>query len=211
MYAPHIIPVHNGRAAPGTSQLSILAPPGTYTVRFTVGNTTETKPLVVRKDPNSGGTEADIAAQTVALMAIRDDLNNAADAVHRIEAARVQLDAIARTVDDSTVRRAAATLTQQLMDLEMNLVDLRQTGGGQDGVRFGSKLISKMGYLANGMSASDHKPTDQHTEVRQLLNTELKTHLTALDGLISKELAAFNELLRQRNIPGVLVRPRPIS
>jgi hypothetical protein len=47
--------------------------------------------------------------------------------------------------------------------------------------------------------------------VRQLLNTELKTHLTALDGLITKELAAFNELLKQRNVPAVVVRPRPIS
>jgi hypothetical protein len=144
-------------------------------------------------------------------MAVRNDLNQAADAVHRIESARVQIDAIARTVDDSTVRRAAGTLTQQLMDLEMNLVDLRQTGGGQDGVRFAAKLISKLGYLANGMAGSDHKPTDQHAEVRQLLNTELRTHLTTLDGLIAKELAAFNELLRQRNVPNVVVRPRPIS
>ena len=116
-----------------------------------------------------------------------------------------------RTVDDSTVRRAAGTLVQQLMDLEMNLVDLRLTGGGQDGVRFAAKLISKLGYLANGMSASDHKPTDQHAEVRQLLNTELRTHLTTLDGLIAKELAAFNDLLKQRNVPNVVVRPRPIS
>ena len=211
MYAPHIVPGPNGRVAPGTNQLSILAPPGNYTVRLTVGNVTETKPLVVRKDPNSGGTEGDIAAQTAALMAVRNDLNEAAEAVHRVEAARVQIDAIARTVDDSTVRRAASTLVQQLMDVEMNLVDLRLTGGGQDGVRFGSKLISKLGYLANGMTSSDFKPTDQHNEVRQILNTELRTHLTALDGLIAKELAAFNELLKQRNVPNVVVRPRPIS
>jgi hypothetical protein len=61
------------------------------------------------------------------------------------------------------------------------------------------------------MAASDHRPTDQHVEVQRILNGELRTHLTALDGLISKELAAFNELLRQRNVPNVVVRPRPIS
>src|SRR5215204_5322459 len=211
MYAPHIVPGPNGRLAPGTNTLAILAPPGNYTVKLTVNGVDHTQPLVVRKDPNSGGTEGDISAQTTALIAVRNDLNQAADAVHRIEAARVQIDAIARTVDDSTVKRAAGTLAQQLMDVEMNLVDLRLTGGGQDGVRFAAKLISKIGYLANGMAASDHKPTDQHGEVRQLLNAELRTHLTALDGLIAKELAAFNELLRQRNVPNVVVRPRPIS
>jgi photosystem II stability/assembly factor-like uncharacterized protein len=211
MYAPHIVPGPNGRAAPGTNQLSILAPPGNYTVRLTVGGVDQTQPLEVRKDPNSGGTEGDIAAQTTVLLALRNDLNQAADAVSRIEAARVQIDAIARTVDDTTVRRSAAALAQQLMDLEMNLVDLRLTGTGQDGVRFAAKLISKLGYLANGIGSSDFKPTNQHGEVQRLLNTELRTHLAALDGIIAKELAAFNELLKQRNVPNVIVRPRPIS
>jgi hypothetical protein len=168
----------------------------------------QTQPLVVRKDPNSGGTEGDITAQLRALLAVRNDLNEAADAVHRIEAVRVQVDAIARVVDDAEVKKAAESLQQQLMDVEMNLVDLRLTGGGQDGVRFGSKLISKLNYLANGIAASDHRPTDQHTEVQQLLNGQLRGHLTTLDALLAKELVAFNELLKQRNVPNVVVKPR---
>jgi photosystem II stability/assembly factor-like uncharacterized protein len=211
LYADHIVPGPNGRVAPGTNTLSILAPPGTYTVRLDAGSTHETQPLVVRKDPTSGGTEAEILAQTQALMAVRRDLNDAADAVHRIEAVRVQLDAIQRAVDDTSVKRAASVLGRQLVDLEMHLVDLRLTGGGQDGVRFGAKLISKLGYLANGMSGSDFKPTDQHEEVRVLLNGELKTHLSALDALLGRELVAFNEMLRQRNVPNVIVRAKPIS
>jgi hypothetical protein len=208
MYAPYIVPGPNGRVAPGTSTLSILAPPGTYTVRLTVGGAEQSQPLVVRKDPNSGGTDADITEQTRALLAIRNDLNEAADAVHRIEAVRVQLQGITRVVNDSAVKLAADSLQRHLVDLEMNLVDLRLTGAGQDGVRFASKLISKLGYLANGIAASDYKPTDQHVEVQRLLNAELRTHLTALDALLAKELAAFNDLLRQRNVPNVVVKAR---
>jgi hypothetical protein len=211
MYAPHIVPGPNGRNAPGTSTLAILAPPGNYTVKLTVGGVEQTQPLVVRKDPNSGGTEADIATQTRTLVAIRNDLNAAADAVHRIEAVRVQLDAINRLVEDAGVKRASDSLQQKLINLEMNLVDLRQTGAGQDGVRFGAKLISKLGYLANGISSSDFKPTDQHVEVQQILNTELKGHLTALDALLAKDIVAFNDLLKQKNAPHVVVRARPIS
>jgi hypothetical protein len=212
MYADHIIPGPNGRAAPGTGRLSILAPPGTYTVKVNAGSTEFTQPLVVRKDPNSGGTEAEIAEQTRMLMAIRRDLNEAAEAVHQVESARVQIDAITRAVDDAAVKSAATTLAQQLVDVEMNLVDLRLTGQGQDGVRFGSKLIAKLGYLGNGLSSSDYKPTNQHGEVQTLLNRQLREHLTALDGLFTRELAAFNEMLRQRNVPHVVVRPRsPVS
>jgi hypothetical protein len=165
-------------------------------------------PLVVSKDPNSGGTEADIDAQTRTLVALRADLDAAADAVHRIEAARVQIEAVARVVDDAEVRRAADSLQQRLVDLEMHLVDLRQTGAGQDGVRFGSKLISKIAYLANGIGSSDFAPTDQHLQVQQILDGELRGHLAALDALLGKELAAFNAMLRQRNVPNVVVRAR---
>jgi hypothetical protein len=208
MYAPHIVPDAKGRVAPGTSTLSLLAPPGTYTVKLAAGGVEQTQPLVVRKDPNSGGTESDIAAQTRALSAIHRALNDAADAVHRIEAVRVQLDTLTRPGADAAVRRAGQSLQQRLTGLEMNLVDLRLTGRGQDGVRFGAKLISKLAYLASGIASSDYKPTSQHGEVQQLLESELRQHRAALDALLAKELTAFNGLLKQRKMPSVVVGPR---
>ena len=47
-------------AAGGSPQIAVLAPPGTYTVKLTIGGRDYTQPLTVRKDPHSGGTEADI-------------------------------------------------------------------------------------------------------------------------------------------------------
>lgn len=212
LYAAHIVPGPDGRVAPGTGRLSILAPPGRYTVTLAAGGTEQRQELEVRKDPNSGGTEGDIAEQVRLLTAIRRDMDAGAEAVHRMEAVRVQVDAIARVAGDADVRRAADSLLQKVVDLEMNLVDLRLTGGGQDGVRFGSKLLAKLNYLANGIASSDYRPTDQHGEVQALLNGQLREHLTALDELIAREVGAFNELLRSRNIPNVVVRPRgPIS
>jgi len=210
LYAEHMVPGPDGRVAPGTSTLSILAPPGSYTVQLTAGDAALSQPLVVRKDPNSGGTEADIAAQTRMLFAIRDDLNRAADAVHRIEDVRVQLEAISRVVDDAVVKRAADSLQRQLVDAEMNLVELRMTGRGQDGVRFGSRLIGKLGYLANGIASSDHRPTNQHGEVQQLLGEQLQGHLGVIEGLLAKEVARFNELLKQRGVPNVVVKGRAV-
>ena len=133
----------------------------------------------MRKDPNSGGTEGDIAAQTTALLALRTSLNTAADAVRRIESVRLQLDAVARTVDDAALKKASADLGVQLMDAEMTLVDLRQTGQGQDGVRFGSMLISKLGYLGGGVSSSDFRPTDSQEEVRTVLGNQLRDQTVA--------------------------------
>jgi photosystem II stability/assembly factor-like uncharacterized protein len=209
MYAPHIVAGAEGRVAPGTARVSILQPPGTYTVRLTVDGATHTQLLVVRKDPNSGGTEADIAAQTQVVGALRDELNTAAAAVARIETARVQLEGLSRVTADTAMRRAAAAMNQKLIELEMNLVDLRQTGAGQDGVRFGSRLIGKIGYLANGMASGDFKPTNQHLEVQGLLASELRTHLRALEALMTTDLTALNDQLRTRNLPIVADRGAP--
>lgn len=204
MYAPYITVGPEGRAAPGTGQVSVLMPPGTYTVKLTAGGVEQTRQLVVRKDPNTGGTEGDIAEQTRLANLIREDMNRAAAAVHRMEGVRVQLAALRGSVTDAEVTRAVAALEEKLVAVEMELVDLRQTGTGQDGVRWGSKLIAKLGYLANGLTNNDFRPTDQQVEVQGILNGQLKQHLTALESLIGSDLNALNALLRQKNVPNVV-------
>jgi photosystem II stability/assembly factor-like uncharacterized protein len=208
LHAPDVTVGPEGwRAAPGTGRLSILAPPGTYTVKLDVGGRSFTERLEVRKDPHSGGTEADIAEQMTMLFQLRRDLDAAADMVDQIEVVRSQLQALPRLVEgDAEIRRAAGELEQKFIDLEMNLVDLRLTGRGQDGVRWGAKLVSKLGYLANGLMSGDFRPTDQQREVQQILEERLRVHQQGLEALVGRDLAAFNELLRRRNLPAVLAR-----
>ena len=139
--------------------------------------------------------------------AIYHGMNRAATAVHRMESVRVQLAALRTAVADAEVTRAVAALEEKVTALEMELVDLRQTGTGQDGVRFGSKLISKLGYLANGLISNDFRPTDQQVEVQGILNAQLSQHLSALESLLGGDLNALNALLRQRNVPNVIDGP----
>ena len=81
---------------------------------------------------------------------------------------RAQVQSIQRTAADTEVKQMAAKVHDALSELEMNLYDLRITGG-QDGVRYAAKLLNRFSYLANGVSGSDFKPTDQHLEVAKLL------------------------------------------
>jgi hypothetical protein len=71
-----------------------LVPPGTYTVRLAVdGKPVGTQQsLVVAKDPNSAGTELDIAAATKLTRAIYDDTNTVVRMVNQIEWTRKQLE-----------------------------------------------------------------------------------------------------------------------
>ena len=205
LYSPHIPP---NRIAPGSGTLAILAPPGTYTVRLTVNGTSTTQPVVVRKDPNSTGTEAEIMAQTRALIAIRTDMDAGANTVMRMEDARVALDSVGRLANDAAIKAAADALNKKVTDLEMNLVDLRLTGQGQDGVRFGSRLLSKLNYLTGGISGSDFAPTAQAVEVQGILNRDLRTHMQAFDQLLSRDLEALNAMLRTKGMQPIVIRNR---
>ena len=72
-------------------------------------------------------------------------------------------------------------------------------------------LISKMGYLANGMSSSDFTPTTQHVEVDGILREQLKQHLAAIDGVLASELAPLNAQLDAKGLPKVVDRAGPAA
>ena len=71
-------------------------PPGTYSVKLTVGGRTLTQPLTVIEDPRSAGTAADITAQHTALLQMRANLDGAVDLVNELEFVRGQLDTLNR-------------------------------------------------------------------------------------------------------------------
>jgi hypothetical protein len=175
-------------------------PPGAYTVTLTVDGQEHTRPLRVLKDPNTAGTEADIATQVALLRNIRTDLETGGRAVQRVEAVRVQLQTLARFSEDEEVKAGARALEQKIIDLEMELVDLRLTGQGQDAVRFESRTLGKLGYLAGALANGDFRPTDQQVEVQGILNARVHAQVAALDAVLTTDLAALNELLRTRGL-----------
>src|SRR4029453_9490922 len=120
---------------------------------------------------------------------------------------RSQIEGLARLSNDPTVTKAADELNQQLIAVEMNLVDLRLTGG-QDGVRYASKLLGKINYLAGGLASADFKPTNQQLEAQKVIDDQLKGIQSQADGLRTKVLGAFNEQLRTKN-PPIIVIPSP--
>ena len=200
MYAEHIMVGEEGRPAPGASRISILMAPGQYTVRLNVDGATHEQPLTVIKDPHSAGSEADIAAQIAFLQDVRADVVTAGEAVHRVEALRVQLETMARFAEDEALSDAISELEDKLAELQGTLVDLRQTGQGQDAVRFEARLLSKLGYLTNALTNADFPPTDQEMEVKGILHAAVQAHLSAVETMISEDVAALNEMLRSRGL-----------
>ena len=188
--------------------ISVMAPPGTYTVRLSVGGEEFTQPLMLRKDPNADGSEADIAAQTDIMLDLRDNLNEVVGMIHRVEMVRSQLASVGTALEgDETaapVRDATEELEQKFIDVEENLFQMRTTGRGQDSFRWASRLVERLTYLASGVGRMDFAPTTQHQEVHGILEERIRTVRALLEALINNDLAEFNELLRSRNISNII-------
>ena len=58
----------------------------------------------------------------------------------------------------------------------------------------------------SGLAGDDFAPTDQEKEVHALLEQRLAASQSRLDEVRSKDLAALNDLLKQRNVPNVVGR-----
>src|SRR6266498_116217 len=208
-YAAEIRPGADGwRALPEGGRVSVLLPPGSYTVKLTVAGQELSQPLTILKDPNSSGSEQDVQQQTAMLFDLRKDLESVADVINQIEVIRSQLDTIKSLLQgDAAVKTASDDLDKKLIDVEDSLIQRRLTAQGQDSVRWPPKLISKFGYLASGVAGSaDFPPTTQQREVYVQLKEQLANVRKRLDDVVSKDVDAFNKTLRERNIQNVITR-----
>jgi hypothetical protein len=204
-YAPDIrLNAEGWRPLPEGGRMTILVPPGNYTVKLTVDGKEYSQPLTVLKDPNSAGSDADISRQMALLWDLRKDMESVADMVNQIESIRGQLDSLRTLVKDASVKAAADDLEKKLTDIEDNLIQRRLTGQGQDTVRWPPRLISKLNYLANGVGGSDFAPTTQHQEVYATFKTQLADLRRRMDAVVGTDLANFNRLLREKNVGNVI-------
>jgi len=202
------------RAAPGFGAVSVLMPPGRYSVKLTVDGQSFTQPLDVRKDPNEPVTDADLKASTDRLLAVQTELNASADVLNTIETVRAQVGTlkalIANDRANADLTPAADSLEKKFIDLEQHYIDLRMTGRGQDGVRWPSQLGAQLGYVAGGIAASDYAPTAQQRDVHTGLAKDVRDNRTTLEQLIAKDLAAFNARLRAKGLKAIEVTLPPI-
>ncbi len=180
---------------------SILQPPGMYSVTLRVNGETFTQSLEVRKDPNSEGTEAEIAEQIAMLEDIRADADSAVAMIDRIESVRRQVldtrDILIERGDQPDIVDAANALNESLIEVEQGLFQMRGTGTGQDGVRYPTRLFERLSYLFNTTSVADFRPTDQQGEVHVILEERLAMIAAALEAVMDDDVEEFNRMLQQ--------------
>lgn len=210
LYAPDVkVGPEGWRPAPDAGRLSLLEPPGAYTVTLMVGGEKFSQKLNVLKDPHSGGSESDIQTQTRFLTGLRDEMNTLGASVNQLESIRAQLAALEKELaNDDTgkpIRKAADDLAEKLTAAEGKVLQLKLTGRGQDSTRWPPMLASKIAYLSNEAASSDFAPTTQQVEVGKELQDRGDQFQQEYQQILAKDVTPFNAMLREKGIPNVIV------
>ncbi len=187
-----------------------LVAPDTYTITLMVEGEEFSQKLEVRKDPRSEGTLEDIQEQVKMQLEIRKDLNTVSDMISQIEWMRKQcydlLDILKNKGGSDDLSKAIDDFDKELSSIEDELFQKIIAEGDTKSFRYPQKLYCKFSVLAGDVANSvDFAPSKQQMEVHALLNKRLLEQKRRFEDLLQNDLPAFNDILRENNMVGIIV------
>jgi photosystem II stability/assembly factor-like uncharacterized protein len=173
----------------GASEAGPTAPPGTYEVRLTANGVTETRPLVVSKDPRlTNVSDADLEQQFKFATQIRDKTTEANEMVVRIR--EIKKNIAERVKKDPSLDAAGERLATKLSAVEEDLYQV-QNRSNQDPLNFPIKLDNQIAALMRVVETGDAKPTDQSYEVYKVLIDRLEAIRKQYEDLLKSDTNGF--------------------
>ncbi len=198
------------RPPPDGGPVRPLAIPGRYRVRLTAGAEQRTAELEILRDPASTASAEEMRAQLALQLELREMSDSTAELISRIEWTRRGLADLEERVRGNPVYAEIAEvgeeLAQALIDLEMELFDLRLTGGSarQDTIRWPRRLWAKIASLAGYSAGSDDPPTESMREIGDIYQLQLEEYLGRWAEMAADDIADFNRLLAERGLPPII-------
>jgi photosystem II stability/assembly factor-like uncharacterized protein len=184
--------------------------PGTYQVRLTADGNATSASFDVKPDPRLRTSAADYAKQLELGLKIHDKVSETHNAIIQIRDVRKQVDDLLKRVAGQpsykVINDAATTLKKNLAGVEESLYQTRNQSS-QDPLNYPIRLNNKLAALAGVVSSAETAPTDQSYAVYDELVVQIDTQLAKLAQIMKTEVPAFNQLVRDQNIPAVTVRP----
>jgi photosystem II stability/assembly factor-like uncharacterized protein len=183
--------------------------PGTYQVRLTVDGKTSSQNLEVRPDPRLTTSAADYAKQLEFGLKIRDKVSETHNAIIQIRDVRKQVDYLLKRIAGQpsfkVINEAAMALKKNLAGVEESLYQTKNQSS-QDPLNYPIRLNNKLAALAGVVSSADAAPTEQSYAVYDELVVQIDAQLAKLAQIMKTEVPAFNQLVREQNIPAVTIK-----
>ncbi|MEP6690884.1 MAG: glycosyl hydrolase [Gemmatimonadaceae bacterium] len=184
--------------------------PGTYTVRLAANGQTLTRPFTVVMDPRVPSTRAELEQQLALARRVVERINDVTQAVTDIEAAQQQLDLASKSAaakaNAAQVSASAKSLRAKLEAVRAELTEVA-CHADECTLIYPIKLYNKLISLNYMVQSADAAPTAASADVYTNLAAQLDDQLGKLAQLQNGDIAAFNKMIRDLDIPAVNARP----
>ena len=123
---------------------------------------------------------------------------------------RKQVEDLLKRVKDQAnfkvINDSGAALNKNLTTIEEALYQTKNQSS-QDPLNFPIRLNNRLAALAGVVSSAEAAPTAQSYVVYDEVVGQIDAQLQKLSQIMKTEVPAFNQLVREQNIPAVIVRP----
>lgn len=198
----------------------VVAPPGRYVARLTVGESMAERAFELLPDPRVPDISADSYEEQfrVAIQA-RDSVNSITAAIEALAGVREQVESVmerARAAEvDGELEALADTLQEKSTSVTEELMQTKNQSP-QDPIRFEPRLDNQWlelygrvtgtdGYISGG---ADGAPQEGTMERLQVLLEEWEAARARYLDLLANELARFNEAVERLGLPAVVLPRR---
>ncbi|MBX2822929.1 MAG: glycosyl hydrolase [Rhodothermaceae bacterium] len=170
-----------------------LAEPGTYIATLSVGEQSFVRSFELMLDPRlaqDGVTPADVEAQTLLSLQVRDRISDIRRIGKQIQALRRKVTQVVADADNEAVPSTeGADILEELNRIEGALI---QTQKGKVGAQHKPKLMRQLTYLYSMLQVADQSPGEDAYVRLEDIERELNEYVQAFDTLIRNDLSALN-------------------
>ncbi len=195
-----------GLAQWGGRPRGALAAPGTYTAKLTIGGKAYTVPVELKIDPRLKVTQNDLARQFELASAIAKRIGEANDSVNQMRDLRDQLhglrDRFEKNANAKDVLAAAEALEKKIAPIEDEVAQTKSKAS-EDPLNFPIRVNNKLLLLQQTVESADTAPTQQAQAVFAELGKQLDASLAKWRQIVSTDLPALNETVRNANLPAI--------
>ncbi len=181
--------------------------PGRYQVRLTVGSVVQTAPLEVRQDPRITTSPAELAARDSLARTINARIGEIHDALLRLRDVKTQVTGFVErakeTPTSAVISAKGKEITTKIDVLDPQLSS--RAGNGQDVINFRNGINAQYAFLLGNVEGSSVVSTPSRERFAQLeqMWSALRTQIDTIE---QQDVPAFNKLLQDAGISGVIVK-----
>jgi len=183
--------------------------PGTYQVKLTMDGKTLSQNFEVKPDPRVTTNATDYARQLELALKIRDKLTETNNAIIQIRDVRKQVEDLLKRVTGQpsfkVINDAGTALNKKLTTIEEALYQTKNQSS-QDPLNFPIRLNNKLAALGGVVGGPESAPTAQSFAVYDEVAGQIDAELQKLSQIMKTDVPAFNQLVKDQNIPAVVVK-----